>query len=211
MYAEYLLAYDPTGEFFVRNSNTGVLAMAILSFYLWLGHRLPLKLLPMSRSQNSSVRSRNENERIIVVNYRTGGFLSPGIPRGSLFLPFGCGSKLNRRGKPQVLVHVSTLPGQSIVEFRSFWLPRPILLPYLAARERAPGTTATAQARASGTASGGPARPAPKAPGPVHPRGEVRLRFAPRARGCLAYSVLLWMVHHGLCYCGARDCCKIRL
>ena len=32
---------------------------------------------------------------------------------------YGSGSKLYRRGKPQVLVHGSTLPGQPILEFRS--------------------------------------------------------------------------------------------
>ena len=39
------------------------------------------------------------------------------------FRPSGCGSKLNRRGRPQGLVHVSTYQG-SILEFR-FFEPQP--------------------------------------------------------------------------------------
>ena len=37
--------------------------------------------------------------------------------------PFGCGSNLNKRGKPQVLVHVSTYRSGSILEFRFFEPP----------------------------------------------------------------------------------------
>ena len=49
---------------------------------------------------------------------------SPKTNRHSHMHPHGCGSKSNRRGKPQVLVHVSTLPGQPILEFR-FFEPHP--------------------------------------------------------------------------------------
>ena len=53
------------------------------------------------------------------------GFASPGFLGlwGAAF--FGCGSELNRRGKPQVLDHVSTYQG-FILEYR-FFEPQPFV------------------------------------------------------------------------------------
>ena len=45
------------------------------------------------------------------------------VRKDTLETVYGCGSKLKRRGKPQVLVHVSTCQG-SILEFR-FFEPQP--------------------------------------------------------------------------------------
>ena len=78
-------------------------------------------------SQNKAVDPNTVSRFLPPVVHRRGttdlfsGNYSPkkGLTLICVFFLCGCGSKLNRRGKPQVLVHFSTCQG-SIVEYRLF-------------------------------------------------------------------------------------------